>query len=223
MEAYRRDYAANPQDSHSLKMLIHLMLAKYSDTRDSGLEDEAMALLEKLVALRPDTNYAFNLADYYFKRADWPNYDKYHSLYLELKNGEPDSYDRSVNAVALMHQGRLAEAREQLSTAMEEDSGHRFIGSYLAAELAAGQPLEAVLELAKRYPQHSFSQGGYSWPLLILRLQAERAAGPEAFDQLLDEKLQAYVQGQNEALEQWAKAGTPSALKAFIQAVLEVG
>ncbi|MBY0014377.1 hypothetical protein [Paenibacillus typhae] len=223
LEAYRKDYAGNPQDDHALKMLIHLLFAKHSYSRDAGTMDEAMTLLVKLVELRPDANFAFNLADYYLDRSDWSSYNKYHALYLELSGHEPDSYDRSLNGVALMYQGRLDEAREQLALAMEADPSHRFIGSYLAAELAAGQPLESVLELAKRYPQHSFSQGGYSWPLLIMELQGERAEAPAAFDKLLAEKLDAYLSRQDEALEQWAGEGTPTALKRFIKAVLEVG
>ncbi|CAM4441376.1 hypothetical protein [Paenibacillus typhae] len=223
LEAYRNDYAGNPQDDHALKMLIHLLFAKHSYSRDAGTMDEAMTLLVKLVELRPDANFAFNLADYYLGRSDWSSYNKYHALYLELSSHEPDSYDRSQNGVALMYQGRLDEAREQLALAMEADPSHRFIGSYLAAELAAGQPLESVLELAKRYPQHSFSQGGYSWPLLIMELQAERAEAPAAFDKLLAEKLDAYLSRQDEALEQWAGEATPTALKRFIKAVLEVG
>lgn len=221
--AYRQDYAANPQDSHALKMLIHLMLAKYSDTKDTALEDKAMALLVKLVELRPDANYAFNLADYYLKRSDWENYNKYHALYLKLNGQKPDSYDLSVNASALMLQGRLDEARAQLETALKEDPSHRFIGRYLAAELAAGQPLSSVLELAIHYPQHMYSHGGYTWPLLIIRLQDERAGQPEAFDQLLSEKLAELVQGHKESLKQWTREGSPSALKEFIKAVLEVG
>ncbi|WP_108721958.1 carboxypeptidase-like regulatory domain-containing protein, partial [Paenibacillus ihuae] len=221
--AYRRDYTANPQDAHSLKMLIHLMLAKYSDTKDAGLEDEAMALLRKLVELRPDVSYAFSLADYYYDRSEWENYSKYYAQYLKLNGEEPNVYGRSLNATALMLQARLDEAREQLAISMKEDPSHRFVGSYLAAELAAGQPLSSVLELAERYPQHMYSQGGYTWPLLILKLQAERAGQPEAFGQLMNEKLDAYVSGQHEALEQWTREGNPSALKAFIQAVLEVG
>ncbi|MNE66403.1 hypothetical protein D3C80_1619510 [compost metagenome] len=122
-----------------------------------------------------------------------------------------------------MYQGRLDEAREQLAIALEEDPSHRFVGSYLAAELASGQPLTAVLELAERYPQHMYSQGGYTWPLLILKLQAERAGQPEAFDKLMNEKLGEYLSGQHEALEQWTRESAPSALKEFIKAVLEVG
>ncbi|KUP24416.1 hypothetical protein, partial [Paenibacillus sp. DMB5] len=223
MEAYRRDYADNPQDDHALKMLIHLLFAKHSHTRDARTMDEAMGLLVKLVELRPDANFAFNLADYYLDRSDWSSYNKYHALYLKLNGHEPDSYDRALNGVALMYQGRLDEARQELAQAMETDPSHRFIGSYLAAELAAGQPLDSVLELAKRYPQHSFGQGGYSWPLLIMELQAERTGGPAAFDKLLADKLDAYMSRQDEALKQWAGEGAPTALKTFIKAVLEVG
>ncbi|MNN77110.1 hypothetical protein D3C81_1935440 [compost metagenome] len=80
-----------------------------------------------------------------------------------------------------------------------------------------------MLELAKRYPQHLFSQSGYSWTLLIMELQAERAEAPAAFDKLLAEQLDAYMSRQDEALEQWSGEGTPTALKKFIKAVLEVG
>lgn len=223
LEAYRSDYAANPQDDHALKMLIHLLFAKHSYSRDAGTMNEAMTLLVKLVKLRPDANFAFNLADYYLDRSDWSNYNQYYALYLELNGQEQGSYDRSLNALALMYQGKLDEARQQFALAMEADPSHRFIGSYLAAELAAGQPLESVLELAKRYPEHSFGKGGYSWPLLIMELQAERSGEPEAFDKLLAEKLDAYMSRQDEALEQWAGNGTPTALKKWIKAVLKVG
>ncbi|WP_042203941.1 carboxypeptidase regulatory-like domain-containing protein [Paenibacillus camerounensis] len=222
LEAYRSDYAANPQDDHALKMLIHLLFAKHSYSRDAGVMNEAMTLLVKLVELRPDANFAFNLADYYLDRSDWSNYNQYYALYLELNGQEQGSYDRSLNALALMYQGKLDEARQQYALAMEADPSHRFIGSYLAAELAAGQPLESVLELSKRYPEHSFGKGGYSWPLLIMELQAERSGNPEAFDKLLAEKLDAYMSRQDKALEQWASDGTPTAMKKFIKAVLEV-
>lgn len=217
LEAYRKDYAENPQDDHALKMLIHLLFAKHSYSRDAGIMDEAMALLVKLVELRPDANFAYNLADYYLDRSDWSSYNKYHALYLKLNGQEQDSFDRSLDALALMYQGRLDEARQQLALAMETDPTHRFIGSYLAAELAAGQPLESVLELAKRYPQHSYGRGGYSWTLLIMELQAERAKAPAAFDKLLAEKLDAYMSRQDKALEQWAGAGTPTALKNLLR------
>lgn len=224
LEAYRRDYAANPQDDHVLKMLIHLMLAKYSDTKDAELEAEAMALLEKLALLRPDGNFLFTLAHYYFERADWDNYNKYYSLYFDAKDQQPESYGRSVNAVALMYQGQLAEARRQFFIVMEEDRSHRFIGSYLAAELAAGASLSAVMELAERYPVHSYSQGGYHWPLLISRLQAERAVEPQAFDMLLKEKLSVYITGQHEGIQKWTESGDTEfpVLKEFVKAVLEV-
>lgn len=222
LEAYRKDYTGNPQDDHALKMLIHLLFAKHSYTKDAGIMDEAMALLAKLVELRPDANFAFNLADYYLDRSDWSSYNKYYALYLEMNRQEPDSYDHSFNALALMYQGRLDEARQQLALSIETDPSHRYIGSYLAAELAAGQTLESVLELAKRYPQHSYGRGGYSWTLLIMELQAERAEAPATFDKLLVDKLDAYMSRQDESLEQWASEGAPTAMKRFIKAVLEV-
>lgn len=224
LEAYRKDYAANPQDDHALKMMIHLLIAKHSDTRDVQVKDEAMALLEKLVHLRPDDNYLFNLVNYYFDQADWYNYNKYYSLYLAAKEQYANSYADSFHAAALMYQGQLAEARRQFSIALEEDRSHRYIGIYLAAELAAGESLSSAMNLAKRYPEHGYNHGGTYWPLLIFGLQAERVGQPEAFDKLLNEKLDIYVTGQHESLQKWTEDRDTAfpALKAFMNAVLEV-
>ncbi|WP_342438670.1 carboxypeptidase-like regulatory domain-containing protein [Paenibacillus sp. FSL L8-0436] len=222
LQAYRRDYAANPKDAHALKMLTHLLRAKASYAKDKQAEDATIPLLIQLVQLRPDANFTFSLVDHYFDHADWVNYNKYYSMYNELIQEKPSSYEMAIHATALMFQGQLAEARKQFAVALEEDLSHRFIGSYLAAELAAGQPLTSVLELAKRYPEHGYRTSGYRWPLLILKLQSEREKQPEVFDKLLHEKLASYVAGESEALQQWTKEGEPSALKNFMKAVLEV-
>lgn len=226
LEAYRRDYAAHPQDAHSLKMLTHLLSAKASFEQDKQAEEAVIPLLVQLVQLRPNTNYAFSLAKRYYDQFDWGNYNKYYSQYNELNQEEPNSYDRSIHATALMFQGQLAEARKQFAIALEADGSHRFIGSYLAAELAAGEPLSKILELAGRYPEHSYGISGYRWPKLISALQAERTGQPEAFDQLLKEKLDAYLKGGTDGKEkllEWSREGEASALKNFMKAVLEVG
>lgn len=225
LEAYRRDYTADPQDAHALKMLTHLLTAKASYTNDIQAMNATIPLLIKLAELRPNANYAFSLIDHYFEQSDWVNYNKYYSQYNELSLEEPSSYVRSIHATALMFQGQLAEAREQFSIALEEDDSHRFIGSYLAAELAAGEPLSSVLELAKRYPEHGYETSGYQWQKLISGLQSERAVQPEAFDSLMREKLEAYLKdgtGGSEELLEWTRTGEPSALKNFMKAVLEV-
>ncbi|WP_342481213.1 carboxypeptidase-like regulatory domain-containing protein [Paenibacillus sp. FSL L8-0340] len=222
LQAYRRDYAANPQDAHALKMLTHLLTAKASYTKDKQAEDATIPLLIQLVQLRPDANFTFSLVDHYFDHANWMNYNKYYSIYNELVQEKPSSYVMAIHAAALMFQGQLAEARKQFAVALEEDLSHRFIGSYLAAELASGQPLSSVLELAKRYPEHGYRTSGYRWPLMILKLQSEREKQPEVFDKLLQEKLASYVAGESEALQQWTREGEPTALKSFFKAVLEV-
>lgn len=224
LEAYRLDFAADPQDAHALKMLVHLMTAKASYTKDQTLEAETIPLLVKLVELRPSADYVFNLAIYYYEHSDWISYSRYYSRFLELRGQKPQSYDRAINASALMFQGQLDEARREFALSLAEDPSHRFIGSYLAAELAAGQPLEAALQLAWRYPQHSFGSSAASWAKLISRMQAERAGAPEAYDRLLKQKLEQYT-ARSAQLKQWTGSGDDrdSALKAFMKAVLEVG
>ncbi|AIQ56611.1 carboxypeptidase-like regulatory domain-containing protein [Paenibacillus borealis] len=222
LEAYRHDYAVDPQDDHALKMLVHLMTAKASYTKDKSLEAATMPLLVKLVQLRPTADYVFNLAHYYYEQADWKSYNHYYSWFLELRDQKPHSYDQGINATALMYQGELDEARRQFIASLEEDGSHRFIGNYLAAELAAGQPLDAVLQLAQRYPQHSPGSVTINWAKLITRMKAERARQPEVFDRQLKQVLELYTERSGK-LKQWTEESGDSALKTFMKAVLEVG
>ncbi|ULO06533.1 hypothetical protein H1230_26595 [Paenibacillus sp. 19GGS1-52] len=220
--AYRKDYTGNPQDVHALFMLINMMNAKASIMEDPQIEAATIPLLQKLVQLYPSSWNASMLAFYFYKQSNWELYNQYYSLYLQLNGQPPNSYDRSINANALLHQLQLEEARKQFAIAMKEDDTHRFIGSYLAAELYDGKDLSSVLELAKLYPEHSYGHSGNRWPNLMEKLMIERAVEPKAFDRQLKEKLGWYVQGQTNALELWVKEVDSSALKEFMKAVLAV-
>lgn len=222
IEMYQQNIADDPEDAHALHMLVKLMLAKSSLTKDDSLEDQAIPLLQKLIQLHPYSNYAFTLTQYYFDHKDWKSYNEFHSRYNELNPIELNSYVRSINAKALMHQGKLEEAREQFAMALEHDGSHRFIGSYLAAELYAGESLSSVMTLAEHYPEHSFDHNGYRWPQMLKQLIAERTKQPNNFDQELKEKLGWYMNGQTDVLKQWIDSTKSSALKTFIQAVLAV-
>ncbi|MEK4877605.1 MULTISPECIES: carboxypeptidase-like regulatory domain-containing protein [Paenibacillus] len=222
LEMYQQNIDDDPQDVHALHMLVKLMLAKSSLTKDTTLEDKAIPLLEKLIQLQPSTNYAFTLSQYYFEHADWKSYNKYYSYYNELNRPNTNGYVLSINATALMQQGKLEEARKQFAIALKYDDSHRFIGSFLAAELYAGESLSSVMALAERYPELSFGHSGYRWPQMIKQLLAERKNQPKVFDQELKEKLEWYVNGQKDVLKQWIASAKPSALKAFMQEVLEV-
>ncbi|MEI2394277.1 carboxypeptidase-like regulatory domain-containing protein [Paenibacillus phytohabitans] len=221
LEAYRHDYAGDPQDDHALKMLVHLMTAKASYTKDKSLEAATIPLLVKLVELRPTADYVFNLAHYYYEQSDWKSYNHYYSWFLELRDQKPHSYDQGINATALMYQGKLDEARRQFVASLEEDGSHRFTGSYLAAELAAGQPLDAVLKLAQRYPQHSPGSSPVNWAKLITLMKAERTGQPELFDRELEQMLKLYT-ARSGKLREWTRESGDSALKTFMKAVLEV-
>ncbi|MEK5582392.1 carboxypeptidase-like regulatory domain-containing protein [Paenibacillus sp. FSL P2-0536] len=222
LEMYQQNIADDPQDVHALHMLVKMMLAKSSLTKDTTLEDKAIPLLEKLIQLQPSTNYAFTLSQYYFDHADWKSYNEYYSYYNELNRPNTNGYVLSINATALMQQGKLEEARKQFAIALKYDDSHRFIGSFLAAELYAGESLSSVMTLAERYPELSFGHSGYRWPQMIKQLLAERKNQPKVFDQELKEKLGWYMNGQTDELKQWIASAKPSALKTFMQEVLEV-
>ncbi|OMD42480.1 carboxypeptidase-like regulatory domain-containing protein [Paenibacillus odorifer] len=222
LEMYQQNVLDDPQDAHALHMLVKLLLAKSSITKDDSLEDRAIPSLQKLIQLHPYSNYAFTLTQYYFDHKDWKSYNEFHSLYNELNSIELNSYVRSINATALLHQGKLKEAREQFAIALEHDNSHRFIGSYLAAELYAGESLSSVLTLAERYPEHSFGLNGYRWPQMVKQLVTERTKQPSNFEQELKEKLGWYMNGQTDVLKKWIEGAKSSALKTFMKAVLEV-
>ncbi|AIQ34131.1 hypothetical protein R50345_05435 [Paenibacillus sp. FSL R5-0345] len=222
LEMYQQNVLDDPQDAHALHMLVKLLLAKSSITKDDSLEDRAIPSLQKLIQLHPYSNYAFTLTQYYFDHKDWKSYNEFHSRYNELNSIELNSYVRSINATALLHQGKLKEAREQFAIALEHDNSHRFIGSYLAAELYAGESLSSVLTLAERYPEHSFGLNGYRWPQMVKQLMTERTKQPSNYEQELKEKLGWYMNGQTDVLKQWIEGAKSSALKTFMQAVLEV-
>ena len=222
LEMYQQNVLDDPQDAHALHMLVKLLLAKSSITKDDSLEDRAIPSLQKLIQLHPYSNYAFTLTQYYFDHKDWKSYNEFHSLYNELNSIELNSYVRSINATALLHQGKLKEAREQFAIALEHDNSHRFIGSYLAAELYAGESLSSVLTLAERYPEHSFGLNGYRWPQMVKQLMTERTKQPSNFEQELKEKLGWYMNGQTDVLKKWIEGAKSSALKTFMKAVLEV-
>ncbi|WP_375105011.1 hypothetical protein ACDZ28_14185 [Paenibacillus sp. RS8] len=222
LEMYQQNVLDDPQDAHALHMLVKLLLAKSSITKDDSLEDRAIPSLQKLIQLHPYSNYAFTLTQYYFDHKDWKSYNEFHSLSNELNSIELNSYVRSINATALLHQGKLKEAREQFAIALEHDNSHRFIGSYLAAELYAGESLSSVLTLAERYPEHSFGLNGYRWPQMVKQLMTERTKQPSNFEQELKEKLGWYMNGQTDVLKKWIEGAKSSALKTFMKAVLEV-
>ncbi|MEK5252904.1 carboxypeptidase-like regulatory domain-containing protein [Paenibacillus sp. FSL F4-0125] len=222
LEMYQQNVLDDPQDAHALHMLVKLLLAKSSITKDDSLEDQAIPSLQKLIQLHPYSNYAFTLTQYYFDHKDWKSYNEFHSRYNELNPIELNSYVRSINATALLHQGKLKEAREQFAIALEHDNSHRFIGSYLAAELYAGESLSSVLTLAERYPEHSFGLNGYRWPQMVKQLINERTKQPSNFEQELKEKLGWYMNGQTDVLKKWIEGAKSSALKTFMKAALEV-
>lgn len=222
LEAYRSDYAANPQDAHALRMITRIMHAKASLTNDDRLEEAAIPLLKKLLALQPDAQTAFTLANNAQEHGEWQEYEHYYERYIQLNEGDPGSYSLSLHAAGLIYQGKSGPARRELGAALAEDRSHRFVGYALAAGLLDGESLDSMLALAQAYPEHSYGQSGYRWPRLIAGLQAERAAAPEAFDRLLKEKLGLWAQRDNDELTAWSSSAPSTALKEWMKAVLEI-
>ncbi|WP_017812211.1 carboxypeptidase-like regulatory domain-containing protein [Paenibacillus shenyangensis] len=233
LATYRQDVAANPQDTHALRMLTRLLSTKQSIMENTEGEAEYIKLMQRLLTLSPSSQDASTLADYYYRQQDWIAYNKYHALYLALNDGSASeneiplsSYDRSTYAVALMRQNKLQEADRQFRLAMQRDPDHRFVGSYIANRLYMDRTLDSALALAEQYPQHESEQAAYFWTNLLRDMQAERKqySNTAQYDQELQQKLGWYVQGHEDRLKPWASQSSKDTpiMQKFMKALLEV-
>lgn len=224
LTGYKTAYAGNPKDLHSLHMTIRLLQAKASASRDERYEDDAAEYLAREVELKPTQNNLFALAHYYFERRNWAAYNEAYGRSIAAAGRQPNEYEQSVHATALMLQGKLEEAADRFAKAMALDPSHRFVGSYLALILNRNESFDEALSLAERYPDRMY--GAPDWRALLQELQEETGGGKSAvrIDNATREKLALYVKGAHEPLEQWLDAGDDRpALRALVKAMLAVG
>lgn len=222
MDAYRGGVEADPNDTESLRMLTRLLYAKYQIAGDESARTELIPLLERLTATGSSPQEAQQLFDLFYEDADWAKYDQYYDLYTKL-NGGSDAYNRSRHAASFLYRENTEKAIQEFENALAEDSGHRFVGLYLAAQLAAQKPAGEVVKLAQKYPELNQDGTPYLWEGLLKKIEAERSDAPEEFDRQLQNSLAALFDNRAEGDDTGPSAASGfGSIDAFIEALSKV-
>lgn len=225
LAGYKQAYEGDPQDIHSLRMIIRMLQSKASIMRDNKADAEAISFLKRKVALAPTANDLFNLCIYYYGQEDWIAFQDYYEQYNRLpKPYTDDSYSQSIYATALMREGKLAEARVQFAKIIPADASHRFVGNYLAVEVYSTGSYDSAISIAEKYPERLSGQDDRYWYTLLKQVKLA-ADGSASYQRELKEKLDWYFGGKQTKtkLEAWIEGtSTDSAMKTFLQALLKV-
>ncbi|RKJ15401.1 carboxypeptidase regulatory-like domain-containing protein, partial [Butyricicoccus sp. 1XD8-22] len=155
LAAYQSNYEKDPDDIHSLRMIIRLIGAE-SDANATENE-ESIPYLQAYAEKTNSTQALFSLIDYYYEKQQWDSFHKWFNTYEAAVGNRLDEYDQAIYASALMKQGKVKEASERFKQVMELDKSHRFVGSWLAVELYDGKTFEHALTIARDYPERPFS------------------------------------------------------------------
>ncbi len=221
--SYKKSYEIDKQDRHSLRMIIRIYEAIASSKRQMVLSEEALPYVMEMIKVNPAGEYIFKLIDYFRKKEDWMQVDKYYTLLAKANDGRVEPYVRSIYATSLMNQSRLKEAGEQFEQAMAQDRSHRFIGPYLAIELHEQGTFENAKKLAIQYPERSIGEVSPVWAELIqdLEIEADQSDAVEYWVEL-NEKLEWFFAGDRKQIDPWMTTTKHSAMRAFIKALFEV-
>lgn len=226
LAAYKSAYEADGDDRHSLRMIVRIYEARASEARAGSLSDEVLPYLLRLAELNPAGPYAFDVFYDYYKKKDWERAEHYYAEKIAAGKERVEPYEQSIYATVLLRQGRFAEAAKQFREALARDDSHRYVGSYLAAELYVSGDFDAAIALAGKYPERSFGENGPVWSRLLERLAAESASSdsPDAYRQELKLQLERYFADDREALGKWSASASAQigGMKTFLNALLAV-
>lgn len=219
LAAYKSNYEKNPNDIHSLRMIVRLINAQ----SDEHLPESAKGI-PYLEAYSEKTNAPdaiFRLVIYYYEKRQWDAFHNWFDRYAAAVDGHLEGYDQGIYASALMKQGKINEASERFHQVMELDKSHGFVGSWLAVELYGGKTFDHVLHIAKEYPERPFADENRDWFYMVQALQEESETDPH-YRQELKNVLDLYFQNKDEQLSHWLKTSDKPAMKEFVKAVREV-
>ncbi|MCJ8010537.1 carboxypeptidase-like regulatory domain-containing protein [Paenibacillus sp. KQZ6P-2] len=230
---YKADADRDPTDMHALHMMLTVLEGKMMLIRGDGkadtdtkkaLEAQQVEILERLVELYPTDVYYNWLSDYYFKQADWNNYNRYYTLVKSVSRMKDNSYSDGKHGIALMKQEKPDEAAVYFKESVENDSSHRFIGTYLALHLFMGDSLDEGIQLAAKYPDRMMYNNPLNWEELLLAMKRE-STGKRDYSAVLKDKIRLYIQGKDEELKLWQPSADSglTAMKKFMDALQQVG
>lgn len=220
LAAYQSNYEKNPNDIHSLRMIVRLMGAESSD-KHATENEKGIPYLQAYAEKANSPQAIFRLVEYYYEKQKWDSFNKWFDKYAAAVDGRLDDYDQAIYASALMKQGKLKEASERFKQVMNLDKSHRFIGSWLAVELYEGKTFEHAMAMAKEYPERPFADENRDWFYMVQALEEESETDP-LYRQELKETLDLYFKNRDKDLSIWMKTTDKPAMKKFIEAVKDV-
>lgn len=215
LEMYKRNYAENPDDLHSLLMICKIIGVEEWVVNKSSKE-LAMPYLEELAEKAPNEILFLDILQYYYEKEDWQTYEKWYERFEGIKGDILNEYIEGNYAMALLKQEKYEEARAQFQLVMEQGYRHEFIGEWIALELFLGEPLDKVVELAKEHPELGIYDVRIDWELLIKNLQQEEVQF-EGYMEELEAVLEWHFKGENEGFEKWSNITDKVELKRFME------
>lgn len=224
LAGYELKITERPDDVHALRMAVRLREAKRLGDDKTPMEDELLRHMQTLAELQPSVEHISRVMYAHYSRGEWKEYETQYARLVEMGADGLSSYDRANYAGVLLQQGRYAEAKEILETAVPEDRSHRFIGHYVAAVLYVNQDASEALRVARAYPLRSYGPPLLSWADLVERIQTEADASGDVlrYYKALNEKLDWHFGGDSGALSAWLLSAEYPTMKSFVQAVMGV-
>ncbi|WP_047983214.1 carboxypeptidase-like regulatory domain-containing protein [Ornithinibacillus californiensis] len=216
---YKANYESNPNDIHSLQMIIRLIGINGDGTIEKW-DELAITYKEDYARKTNNPESIFDVAHYYYRQYNWEVFNKWMDVYI-AEVGELSEYTQAIYASALMKQGKHEEANKQFIEALNKDGSHRFVGHWIANELYRTGLTDKVVEIAIDYPQLGPYEGKPDWLLLVKNI-LEESNKYDQYEQELKEVLDIYFSGEEEELETWLNTTDKVAMKKLINAIKEV-
>ncbi|GLO68087.1 carboxypeptidase-like regulatory domain-containing protein [Oceanobacillus kimchii] len=221
LETYKADYETNPDDIHSLRMITRLIgLERFDEDTNNIESEEAIPYLIELAEQTNCSDAIFRLVKYYYGLSEWDELEAWYKSYATNVN-DNDDYVNGIYAIALMKQGKLDDAKDTFATVTEQSDNNNLVGYWLAIELYDGTDFADILNIAKTYPERPFAEAKVDWARMIQAMEKENGE----FDIYRDEiehVLDLFFHEEYEEIEHWRESTDMRALKAFVEAVMEV-
>ncbi|WP_040951827.1 carboxypeptidase regulatory-like domain-containing protein [Gorillibacterium massiliense] len=224
LAAYKSAYAADPGDAHSLNMILRLLESRNSFSDAKTGEEDRLHYLELLTELRPTPENLANLASTYYEKRDWPIFNRSYGQYLKIRQIDDNGYMDAIGAQGYFKQNKLPEAEAQFARSLAADRSHRFIGAYIALALRTDLTFDRALKLAEQYPDYSWSIDNvnpHKWPEMLKAMRQE-AGDDKAYMTELANRMDGFLSDKPETIRDWQAPRGRSAMKDFLEKLLEV-
>ncbi|MEN2768433.1 carboxypeptidase-like regulatory domain-containing protein [Ornithinibacillus xuwenensis] len=219
LELYQTNYTTNPEDVHSLRMVVRL-IGLNGDGSTEKRSELALPYMEDFALKSTSAESVFDVVQYYYELQKWEDFNEWFARYVD-RNGELNDYVHSIYASALMKQGKFKDADEQFKEAMKKDPSHRFVGNWIANELYWNGISDKTREIAKENPERSYGENNPDWSSMVSQLIAESTEF-SMYQQELNQVLEMYFNGEQAELAKWHQSTEMDAMSRLLEAIENV-